>query len=136
MLQHDENSNTYLEPEMLTFEEGVLCGNRLQQSGSGSEPNLEPNREFRPAADTMHWWIIMSQNLVTEIMPKLTRSKIGIPIAFDGDMLSKIAICASRLLTMNTPLQFLRLEPIPVLWLAREAICRGKSFWVRQVVIS
>jgi len=57
----------------------------------------------------------MSQNLVTEIMPKLTRSKIGIPIAFDGDMLSKIAICASRLLTMNTPLQFLRLELIPVL---------------------
>ena len=37
---------------MLTIEEWVLCGNPLQWSGCGSDPDLEPNREFGPVADT------------------------------------------------------------------------------------
>jgi hypothetical protein len=37
---------------MLTFEERVLCGNPLQQSGSGSEPDLDPNRAFGPVVNT------------------------------------------------------------------------------------
>jgi len=37
---------------MLTFEERVLCGNPLQRSGSGSEPDPEPNREFGPVVNT------------------------------------------------------------------------------------
>jgi len=41
---------------MLTFEKWVLCGNPLQQSHSGSEPDPEPNREFGPLATTMHAW--------------------------------------------------------------------------------
>jgi len=48
----------------------------------------------------------MSQNLVSEIKQKLTHSEIGTPIAFHGDTLSKITICASDLL-MNEPLPFL-----------------------------
>jgi hypothetical protein len=34
------------------FEERVLCGNPLQRSGSGSEPDPEPNRAFGPVANT------------------------------------------------------------------------------------
>jgi len=37
---------------MLTFEERVLCGNPLQQFGSGLEPDPEPTREFGPVANT------------------------------------------------------------------------------------
>jgi hypothetical protein len=36
---------------MLTFEEQVLGGNPLQQSGSGSELDPEPNRKFGPVAN-------------------------------------------------------------------------------------
>jgi len=37
---------------MLTFEERVVGGNSLQRSGSGSEPDPEPNREIGPVANT------------------------------------------------------------------------------------
>jgi len=30
----------------------VLCGNLLQRFGSGLEPDLEPNSEFGPVANT------------------------------------------------------------------------------------
>jgi hypothetical protein len=46
MLRYDENSNTLLEQEMLTFAEQVLGGNPLQWSSSWSEPDLEPIQEF------------------------------------------------------------------------------------------
>ena len=39
---------------MLTFEERVLCGNPLQRSGSGSEPDPEPNWEFGPVVNTSY----------------------------------------------------------------------------------
>jgi hypothetical protein len=32
----------------------VFGGNPLQRSGSGSEPDPEPNREFEPIANTTH----------------------------------------------------------------------------------
>jgi len=38
---------------MSTFEERVMCGNPLQQFGSGLEPDPEPTREFGPVANTM-----------------------------------------------------------------------------------
>jgi hypothetical protein len=37
---------------MLTFEEQVVSGNPLQWSGSGLEPDPEPNRDFGPVANT------------------------------------------------------------------------------------
>jgi len=37
---------------MLTFEDRVLCGNPLQQFGSGLVPDPEPTWEFRPVANT------------------------------------------------------------------------------------
>jgi hypothetical protein len=52
MLRYDQNSNTELESEMLTFEERILCGNTLQRLGSGLEPDTEPTREFGPVANT------------------------------------------------------------------------------------
>jgi len=51
MSRYDENSNTELERVMLIFEYGVFCGNPLQLSGYGAEPDTEPNREFGPVAD-------------------------------------------------------------------------------------
>jgi len=39
MLWYNQKSNTWLELEMLTFEERVLFGNPLQQFGSGLEPD-------------------------------------------------------------------------------------------------
>ena len=44
MLWYDQNSNTELEQEMLTFEERVLGGNPLHRFGSGLEPDPEPTR--------------------------------------------------------------------------------------------
>jgi hypothetical protein len=52
MSQYDENSNTDLEQEMLTFEEWVVGGNLVERCSSGSEPDPEPNREFVPVANT------------------------------------------------------------------------------------
>jgi len=52
MLWYDQDTNTSLEQEMLTFEERVLCGNLLQRNGSGLEPDREPTREFGPVANT------------------------------------------------------------------------------------
>jgi len=46
---------------MFTFEVGVLCGNPLQQFGSGLEPDPEPTRESGPVANTTNdarWKII------------------------------------------------------------------------------
>ena len=43
---------------MLTFEERALCGNQLQRSGSGLEPDPAPNREFGPVANTISAQII------------------------------------------------------------------------------
>jgi hypothetical protein len=43
-----------LKQEILTFEEWVLCGNPLQQFGSGLELDPEPTREFGPVANTRH----------------------------------------------------------------------------------
>jgi len=36
---------------MLTFEGRALWGNPLQRSGSGLEPDLDPNRAFGPIAN-------------------------------------------------------------------------------------
>jgi hypothetical protein len=47
---------------MLTFEERVLGGNALQRSGSGSEPDPEPNREFGPIANNSVNSLIYSSN--------------------------------------------------------------------------
>ena len=57
---------------MLTFEERVLCGNPLQRSGSGSEPDPEPNRAFRPVANTTEaTQIAQSTTIVVITVPKL-----------------------------------------------------------------
>lgn len=56
--------------------------------------------------------------------------QLGTPITLHRDTLSKIAISSSDLLTMNEPLPFRSLNPIPVLEVATKAICRGKSLWV------
>jgi hypothetical protein len=37
---------------MLTFEERVSCGNPLQRSDSGLDPDPEPNQDFGPGANT------------------------------------------------------------------------------------
>jgi len=37
---------------MLTFEERLLCGNPLQEIGSGFEQDSEPTRVFGPVANT------------------------------------------------------------------------------------
>jgi hypothetical protein len=48
---------------MLTFEEHVVCGNTLQQSGSGWEPDPEPNSAFEPVANSTPYLTgITSQN--------------------------------------------------------------------------
>jgi hypothetical protein len=52
MLRYDEISNSYLQQEMLTFEERVWCGNQLQQSGSGLELDPQLNQEIGPVANT------------------------------------------------------------------------------------
>jgi hypothetical protein len=62
----------YIQQEMLNCEEWVLCGNELQQFGSGLEADTNLNREFGPVGTTtqrslsehnpesislsLHWW--------------------------------------------------------------------------------
>jgi len=46
MLGYDENSDTYLQQDMVTFEESVLHGNPLQRSRFGPNPEPEPNPQF------------------------------------------------------------------------------------------
>jgi len=40
---------------MLTVDKQVSCGNPLQQAGSGSEPDPEPNRGFGQVAHTSRY---------------------------------------------------------------------------------
>ena len=74
----------------------------------------------------------MSHNLVTENKQKLSCSKIGTPTTFHGDKSSEIAISTSDLQMMQESLQYLHLNPIPVLQLGREAVCWVTSLRVLQ----
>jgi hypothetical protein len=60
----------------------------------------------------------MSHNLVTEIKPKLTHSKIGKQLAFHRDQISKITVCATILPQMLEPSPSLRWNPISIWSLA------------------
>jgi len=80
---------------------------------------LQPDLDFRTFTWCvrplhMHRQIIMSHNLVTEIMPKLTRSKIGIQLAFHRDQTSKSTFCTTILPQTLEPLPSLRWNPISI----------------------
>jgi len=62
----------------------------------------------------MHWQIIVSHNLVTEIKKMLTHSQICTQIPFQWDMTSKDSICLSIPPVMQELLPFLRLNLISV----------------------
>jgi len=49
---------------MSTVEEWVVCGNQLQQFGSGLEQDSEPTREFEPIANISYGdYRIVSMNV-------------------------------------------------------------------------
>ena len=92
-----------------------------------SKPNvmavLQPDLGFRTftwcvRSLHMHRRIIISHNLVTEIKPKLTGSKIGIQLAFHHNQTSKSTVCTTRLPQTLEPLPSLRRNPICIWWLA------------------
>jgi hypothetical protein len=62
----------------------------------------------------MHRRIIMSQNLVTDIKQKLTRSPIGKQLAFHHDQTSKSTVCTSIVPQTQEPSPSLRRNPISI----------------------
>jgi len=62
----------------------------------------------------IHWRIIMSHNLVTEIKKKLTSSKIGKQLAFHRDQRSKITVCISIVPQTQKPSPSLRRNQISI----------------------
>jgi len=68
MSRYDENSNSKLEQEMLTFEERVLGGNLFQRFGSGSELDPEPNWDFGPVANAGPSCVLKSSMAVTSVL--------------------------------------------------------------------
>jgi len=68
----------------------------------------------------MHWQIILSHSLVTEIKLKLTGSKIGSWIAFLLDRMSNRVLFLSILPVTHGPSPFLRPNSIVIWWSARE----------------
>jgi len=82
---------------MLTFEEWVLGANSLQQSGSGSEPYLEPNREFGPIANTNNARtarITISSEAVSAavLLASWEQSRVGAQFTAGGLIIPRISL--------------------------------------------
>jgi len=80
---------------------------------------IQPDLDFRTFTSCvpplhMHRQIIMPHNLVTQIMPKLTRSKIGKQLAFHRDQTSKGTVCTYILPQTLEPSPSLCLNPISI----------------------
>jgi len=84
--------------------------------------------------ETLHryWWNIMSHNFVRDNQKKLTHSTIGTQITFTRDHASNLTIEQCILVVTWEPSPYLRPYPISISELARDDICRGKSFLVQQ----
>jgi len=79
-----------------------------------------------------HWWNIPSHNLVTEILQKLTCSKVGTQFALTSDRSSKLTFRLSISREMREPSPCLCPDPISIWQLPTDALCKGKSLQVEQ----